>query len=70
MNFNLWNNSSSIDSIYTVTGEEVNMIIHYTNKETKEIQKGVTFGSFYLCKDFLRASLSSSDIGSQLPWKT
>lgn len=37
MNFNLWNNSSSIDSIYTVTGEEVNMIIHYTNKETKEI---------------------------------
>ena len=28
-------------------------INYFTNKETKEVQKGVSFGSFYLCKDFL-----------------
>lgn len=28
-------------------------INYYKNKETKEIQKGVSFGSFYLCKNFL-----------------
>lgn len=32
-------------------------INYYTNKETKEIQKGVSFGSFYLCKDFLPKDL-------------
>lgn len=28
-------------------------INYYTTPEKKEIQKGVSFGSFYLCKDFL-----------------
>ena len=28
-------------------------INYFTNKETKEVQKGVSFGSFYLCQDFL-----------------
>ena len=28
-------------------------INYFTNKETKEVQKGVSFGSFYLCRDFL-----------------
>lgn len=28
-------------------------INYFTNKETKEIQKGVSFGSFYLCRKFL-----------------
>ena len=32
-------------------------INYYTNKDTKEIQKGVSFGSFYLCKDFLYTDL-------------
>ena len=26
---------------------------YFTNKQTKEIQKGVSFGSFYLCRHFL-----------------
>lgn len=29
----------------------------FKNKETKEIQKGVSFGSFYLCKDILPKDL-------------
>lgn len=29
----------------------------YKNKETKEIQKGVSFASIYLCKDFLEKDL-------------
>lgn len=28
-------------------------INYFTNKQTKEIQKGVSFGSFYLCRHFL-----------------
>lgn len=28
-------------------------INYFTNKETKEIQKGASFGSFYLCRNFL-----------------
>ena len=32
-------------------------INYFTNKETKEIQKGVSFGSFYLCRDFLYKDL-------------
>lgn len=28
-------------------------INYYKNKETREIQKGISFASFYLCKDFL-----------------
>ena len=32
-------------------------INYFKNKETKEIQKGVSFGSFYLCKDFLPRDL-------------
>lgn len=28
-------------------------INYFTNKETREVQKGVSFGSFYLCKNFL-----------------
>jgi len=32
-------------------------INYFKNKETKEIQKGVSFGSFYLCKDFLPKDL-------------
>ena len=28
-------------------------INYYTDTEKKEVQKGVSFGSFYLCKDFL-----------------
>lgn len=30
---------------------------YFKNIETKEIQKGVSFGSFYLCKDFLPKDL-------------
>ena len=29
----------------------------FKNKETKEIQKGICFGSFYLCKNFLPKDL-------------
>jgi len=32
-------------------------INYYTNQDTKEIQKGVSFGSFYLCKNFLCTDL-------------
>lgn len=32
-------------------------INYFTNKETKEIQKGVSFGSFYLCRKFLHNDL-------------
>ena len=32
-------------------------INYFKNKETKEIQKGVSFGSFYLCKNFLPSDL-------------
>lgn len=32
-------------------------INYYTSVEKKEIQKGVSFGSFYLCKDFLPKDL-------------
>lgn len=32
-------------------------INYFKNKETKEIQKGVSFGSFYLCYDFLPEDL-------------
>ena len=28
-------------------------INYFKDLDTKEIQKGVSFGSFYLCKDFL-----------------
>lgn len=31
-------------------------INYFKNKETKEIQKGISFGSFYLCRDFLEES--------------
>lgn len=32
-------------------------INYFKNKETKEIQKGVSFGSFYLCRNFLPKDL-------------
>lgn len=32
-------------------------INYFKDKETKEIQKGVSFGSFYLCKNFLPKDL-------------
>ena len=32
-------------------------INYFKNKETKEILKGVSFGSFYLCKNFLPSDL-------------
>ena len=32
-------------------------INYFKNKKTKEIQKGVSFGSFYLCKNFLPSDL-------------
>ena len=32
-------------------------INYLKNKETKEIQKGISFGSFYLCKNFLPKDL-------------
>lgn len=32
-------------------------INYYTNLEKKEIQKGVSFGSFYLCRNFLPQNL-------------
>ena len=32
-------------------------INYYTDKEKKQVQKGVSFGSFYLCKDFLPKDL-------------
>ena len=32
-------------------------INYFKNKETKEIQKGISFGSFYLCKNFLPKDL-------------
>ena len=32
-------------------------INYFKNKETKEIQKGICFGSFYLCKNFLPKDL-------------
>lgn len=32
-------------------------INYYTSAEKKEIQKGVSFGSFYLCRDFLPRDL-------------
>ena len=32
-------------------------INYFKNKETKEILKGVSFGSFYLCKNFLLSDL-------------
>jgi hypothetical protein len=31
--------------------------INYWNDKTKQIQKGTCFGSFYLCKDFLKEKL-------------
>ncbi len=32
-------------------------INYYTDKEKKQVQKGVSFGSFYLCKNFLPKDL-------------
>lgn len=32
-------------------------INYFKNKETKEIQKGISFGSFYLCRNFLPKDL-------------
>ena len=32
-------------------------INYYTNPLRKEIQKGVSFGSFYLCRNFLSKDL-------------
>ena len=32
-------------------------INYYTDKEKKQVQKGVSFGSFYLCRDFLPKDL-------------
>lgn len=32
-------------------------INYYTDKEKKQVQKGINFGSFYLCKDFLPKDL-------------
>lgn len=38
-------------------------INYYTSAERKEIQKGVSFGSFYLCKDFLPKDLIFEALG-------
>ena len=32
-------------------------INYFKDQKTKEIQKGVSFGSFYLCRDFLPQDL-------------
>ena len=32
-------------------------INYYTDKEKKQVQKGISFGSFYLCRDFLPKDL-------------
>lgn len=37
-------------------------INYYTDKDKKEIQKGVSFGSFYLCRNFLPQDLIFEDL--------
>lgn len=40
-------------------------INYFTNKKTKEVQKGVSFGSFYLCKDFLEKDLIFEELETE-----
>lgn len=40
-------------------------INYYTTAERKEVQKGVSFGSFYLCKDFLPKDLIFKELNTK-----
>lgn len=40
-------------------------INYFTNKQTHEIQKGVSFGSFYLCKNFLSKDLIFEELNTE-----